>query len=529
MTTTVFRHPRIHTFAADVSFAGAIVARDGRIAFLGDADAALAFAGPGAEVVELPGSAVLPAFHDAHIHSGDRALERLGPDLRGTNSYAETLELLREWAGEHPGEGWVLGGAWNANPWTDGAPDRRDLDAIFGKRPVLLSTIDGHANWANTAALERGSITDATSDPDGGRIVRDADGRATGVLLEEAAGLVGEHVTGATPEQLADLLEEQQDELLALGLAHLTDIDRLDVDDAYRQLQREGRLRIRVHKLLRDDELEGAISDGWRSYTGDDWLTRGAVKLFSDGALGPHTAHLHEDFEGEPGNTGIAVTDDAELRALTRRAVDAGIAVAVHAIGDRANTRVLDVFEEVADDARAAGIQLRIEHAQHLKPRDLDRLAELGIVASMQPTHCTTDYPLSVQLLGARDTRHYPWRSLLERGVPLAFGSDAPVEPANPFFAIHAAVTRQRRDGEPAGGREPEERISVRDALLAHTLGSAFAAGLERETGTLEVGKFCDFIAVDTDPFEADPSTLWRTRVLTTAVGGTLRFQADRG
>ncbi|WP_282852596.1 amidohydrolase [Gulosibacter sediminis] len=525
MTTTLFRHPRIHTLAAESPIDGAIVARDGRIVFVGEADAAREFAGPDAEVVELPGAAVLPAFHDAHIHSGARVLERLGPDLRDTESYAETLELLREWAEEHPGDAWVMGGAWNANPWTDGAPDRRDLDEIFGARPVLLSTIDGHAVWANTAALELAGVTDATADPDGGRIVRDDAGRATGLLLEGAADLVGEHVASVTPGQLADLLDEQQDELLAMGLVQLTDIDDLEVGDAYLQLQREGRLRIRVHKMLRDAELEGAIADGWRSYDGDERLTRGAVKLFSDGALGPHTAHLHEDFEGEPGNSGIAVTDDAELRALTRRAVDAGIAVAVHAIGDRANTRVLDVFEEVADAARAAGLRLRLEHAQHLKPRDIDRIARLGVVASMQPTHCTTDYPLSVQLLGGRATQHYPWRSLLERGVTLAFGSDAPVEPANPFLAIHAAVTRQRRDGEPAGGREPEERISVREALLAHSLGSAFAAGLEHETGTLEVGKFCDFIAVDADPFDADPSTLWRTQVEATIVAGEVAFR----
>ncbi|MFD2758191.1 amidohydrolase [Gulosibacter faecalis] len=530
--TTLFLHPNIRTLAGDGAepdgIAGGIVARDGRIVFIGGEADARAEAGADARVVELPGAAVLPAFHDAHIHAGALAVEALGPDLRGAESYADALRLLREFAEANPGDGWVLGGSWNSNDWRDGEPHRRELDEIFGDRPVLLSTIDGHADWANSAALEAGGITDSTPDPDGGRIERDATGTPTGLLLENASSPLWPIASAGLAPQLPGLLDRLQDDLLALGLAHLTDIDVLDVLDAFERLRDEGRLKLRVHKYMRAHELSGAIARGWCSGEGDDWLTHGGVKLFADGALGPHTAHLHEPFEGEGENAGIAVTGDAELERAARAAVAAGIEVAVHAIGDRANTRVLDVFAGVADVARERGLRLRIEHAQHLKPADVARFADLGVIASMQPTHATSDYPLSVRLLGDRETLHYPWRTLLDSGARLAFGSDSPVEPANPFFAVHAAVTRERRDGVPEGGREPEQRLTVRGALVAHTLGGAVAAALDDRTGSLEQGKFCDLIAVDVDPFEADPRDLWRTRVLTTVVGGEVRFAAAR-
>ena len=520
---TLFLHPRIHTLASEEPIDGGIVAIDGRIAFIGKKDEARAFAGEGAREVELEGAAVLPAFHDAHIHSGMLALDRMGPDLRPAATYAEALAILADFNTQNPGDSWVLGGSWNANPWSDGYPHKSDLDRIFGARPVLLSTIDGHAAWANSAALEAGGIDHQTPDPDGGRIVR-IDGDATGILLESAAGLVDDVAYPSVQSMIATLLEGTQDELLSMGIAHITDIDGEDVREGYLALQDQGRLRLRVNKAVRVSELDIAIAAGRTDADGDDWVTTGAVKFFSDGALGPHTAHFHEDFEGEEGNSGIAVTDAATLRAGMARATDAGLAVMVHAIGDKANTIVLDAFETIAEEAHAKGLRGRIEHAQHLKPADIERFARLGVIASMQPTHCTSDYPLSVQLLGKRNTLHYPWRTLLDSGAALAFGSDAPVEPAEPFFAIHAAVTRRRRDGEPDGGREPEERISVREALFAHTLGPAYAASLEDRTGSLEVGKFADFIAVDQDPFETDPQWLWQTKVLTTVVGGEVRF-----
>ena len=525
---TLYLHPRIRTLAERDPFDGGIVAVDGRIAFIGPREQAEAFAGQDAKAVQLGGAALLPAFHDAHMHSGMMAIDRLGPDLRGIGSYAEVLEALRVFRDANPGDGWVLGGSWDANPWRDGSPNKRDLDAIFGSRPVMLSTIDGHADWANSAALELGGIGPETPDPDGGRIERDERGEITGVLLESASAPLSAVAKPTVDHRMAELLDDLQHELLAKGLAHITDIDGESVRDGYLQLRDAGRLQLRVHKAVQAGDLERAIAEQRRTGVGDEWITTGPVKLFSDGALGPHTAHFHEEFEGEPGNTGIAVTSAQALREAMKSASEAGLAIAVHAIGDMANTIVLDAFEDTASSNPAwskTGLRNRIEHAQHIKPADLQRFRELGVIASMQPTHCTSDYPLSVRLLGERETLHYSWQTLLSDGAALAFGSDAPVEPADPFFGIHAAVTRQRRDDEPAGGREPHERLTVWDAMLAYTLGAAFAAGLEDETGTLETGKLADFIVVDQDPFDVEPEQIWKTQVLTTVVGGVVRFE----
>lgn len=524
--TTVFIHPRIRTLETEEPLDGAIVVREGRIAFLGSLDEARAVAGDGAEEVRLEGEALLPAFHDAHIHSGSMAAVRLGPELAGATSYTEVLERLRIFENENPGDGWIMGGRWDSNAWLDGAqPHRRDLDAIFGVRPVMLSTIDGHADWANSAALARAGIGAGTPDPVGGRIAKDATGEPTGLLLESASGPVDRVAREELVFSTEELLRDAQQHLLSLGIAHITDIDGEDVRSGYLALRDRGELRIRVHKMTRAGDLPAALADGRRFGDGDDWFTTGPVKIFADGALGPHTAHFHADFVGERGNRGIEVTAQQEIVELVRGAVDAGLGAAVHAIGDRANTLVLEAFETVAADARVRGVPLRIEHAQHIRPSDLDRFSELGVVASMQPTHCTSDYPLSVQLLGSRPTAHYPWRSLLDRGVCLAFGSDAPVEPADPFLGIHAAVTRQRVDGEPHGGREPDERITLTEALRAYTSAPAQAAGLVEHTGRLRTGMFADFITVDQDPYEVAEADLWRIRAEATVVGGEIVFQ----
>lgn len=526
MRTTLFAHPRIYSLAAEGAVSGGIVARGGSIVFVGPIDEARRLAGEGAEEVALPGEAVIPAFHDAHIHTGDMARSRLCPELGGAISHAEVIERLERFGREHPGDAWVFGGGWDRNAWTDGvAPHRSALDAIFPDRPVALQTVDGHSTWANSAALALGGITRDTPDPDGGEIVRDELGEPTGILLETAQGDLRRRGEATASARLPELLLEVQRQLLAEGISTVTDLDGEDVLAVYRELHERGELIVRVVKGIPAAALDQAIAESRTTGDGDDRLSTGPVKLFADGALGSHTAHLSEDFEGEPGNRGIEVTPRDTLVERARLANEHGIAVAVHAIGDRANALVLDVFAEVAERARERGLRNRVEHAQHIRPEDLDRFAALGVVASQQPTHCTSDYPLSVNLLGGRDLEHYPWRSLLASGAIVAFGSDAPVEPSAPFLGIHAAVTRQTRDDQPDGGREPHERVSVLEALRGFTLGGARAASREHIAGTIEAGRLADFIAVDRDPFTIDPRHLWRTRVLTTVVGGTIVHQ----
>ncbi len=262
------------------------------------------------------------------------------------------------------------------------------------------------------------------------------------------------------------------------------------------------------------------------NYAGDNWLRTGPVKIFSDGALGSRTCHMNHPFTGEHGNHGMAVTDLDEILSLVRLANSAGIAVATHAIGDRANQLVLDAYETTHGEG-LTGQRNRIEHVQHLRPEDVTRMARLGVVASMQPTHCTSDISLVDSLLAGQDLASYAWRSMLNAGVPLAFGSDAPVEDPNPFLALYAAMTRSRADGTPAGGWQPEQRLTAAEAFTAHTLGSAYASGDEQRKGILAPGRLADFVAVDVDPFTDSPDAVRRTTVLTTVVGGEIRWQRD--
>lgn len=536
MVQTLYVHPNIRTLdAADTTAAsaaaatstsiatstptstvhGALLVTNGRITALGTPNEMRGLAEPGTAEVELPGAVVLPGFHDAHIHTGNLAREINAPDLRGCASLEEALDRLRAYARSYPGTGWVIGGRWDRNAWAGRpTPTRHHLDAIFGDRPVSLPSIDGHSAWANSAGLAAAGITAATPDPVGGRIERESGSREpSGLVFERAEDVIRGLSEEAIAETLHDALALAHDALLARGITQVTNFEGGDVRAAYERLRDTGRLRLRAHLGLAMDELDEAIAAGVRTGDGDEWITTGPVKLFSDGALGSHTAHLHDDFEGDPGNHGIEVVPFADLSALAERAVNAGIGVATHAIGDRANTLVLDAYELVHERAQQQGLTLRIEHAQHLRWSDIDRFARLGVVASMQPIHCTSDYPLSVELLGSRDIGHYPWRSLLDAGVTVVFGADAPVEPADPLFGVHAAVTRIRRDGEPAGGREPEQRISVLEALRAFTHEAALAPG-----------GYADFVALDQDPFAIDPESIWKIQVAATAVAGEIVY-----
>lgn len=526
MSASLYIHPRIHTLEDTSPVDGAIAVRGGRIVYVGALSEAREALGARAEEIRLDGTAVIPAFHDAHIHMGNLARELVAPDLRTAASHDEVVDRLRAYAASGAKATWVVGGRWDRNAWRDRAvPRRQTLDEIFGDMPVALPSVDGHASWVNSAALRIAGIDSATPDPPGGRIERDEHGEPTGLLLETAADAVRRLAERSLDAQLPSLLRVVQRNLLAAGIGHITDLDGEDVRDALLQMHDAGELRLRVHKGIPASALEKAIGEGRRTGDGDEMFTVGPVKLFADGALGPQTALMHQHFNGDSANHGIAVTDPEALRTAVRLANENGIAVATHAIGDLANTNVLDAYGAVPELTRRAGLRNRIEHAQHIRPSDVPRFREYGVIASQQPIHCTTDYPLSVELLGDRDTLHYPWRTLRDAGVPVAFGSDAPVEPIDPFYGVHAAVTRRTRDGEPPAGREPHECLTVREALRTFTQGSAYAAGLERDHGSLAPGRRADFITLDLDPFTTRPDDLWKTAVSTTVVAGSIVHQ----
>ncbi|MFG2099814.1 amidohydrolase [Micromonospora echinaurantiaca] len=520
MSIRVYRNAAIRTGDRANPSAQAMAVDGERLLAVGTEAEVRAAAGAGAELVDLAGAAVLPGLYDAHIHTAQYAQSLDAVDLRDVRSLAEALTRVAAHAARLRPGGWLFGGRWDSNTWDPPVqPDRYALDSVCPELPVALPSVDGHTVWANSAALRLVGIDADTPDPVGGEIVRDERGEPTGILRESACRPLRDLMV--SPD-LRDQLRAAQEELLALGLTSVHDIDGEDCRAAYLELRAAGELKLRVHKAIPMSHLDAAIAEGRRTGQGDDWFRTGPVKIFSDGALGSHTCHMSEPFAGEHGNVGIAVTPYEDLVKLFARAAEAGIAVATHAIGDQANHLVIDAYQAIG---RTPGLRHRIEHAQHLRAADLPRMARLGIVASMQPVHCTSDIDLVDSLLAGHDLASYAWRGMLDAGVPLAFGSDAPVEHPNPFPALYAAVTRTRPDGTPAGGWQPEQRLSMAEALAAHTLGAARAAGEEERKGVLAPGMLADFIAVDTDPLRESPEAVLRTRVLTTVVGGEIHWQ----
>lgn len=517
MSRVLFRHQRIWTGAAEQPWTHALLVDDGVVTAIGDeAAAALESSDAGAtDVVDLPGEVVVPGLHDAHIHTEWQARDLSSVDLREAGSLAECLELVRAHAATLPPGEWVHSGRWNHNRWdVPVQPDRHALDALVPDRVVALSSVDGHTVWANSLALQRAGITRDTPDPVGGEIARDAQGEPTGILRENAQELLD--VIPQPPTDLRPLLERCHDWLLSVGLTSITDIDGEECRAAYAAMHADGALRLRVNKCVRGDDLELAIAEGRRTGQGDDRFRVGPVKFFSDGALGSHTAHMTEPFIGHEG-CGIAAMPYPVLLERIRRSVESGFDVCTHAIGDEANRLVLDAFAVVRGEGHT-GI-LRIEHAQHLLAADVPRFRELDVVASMQPSHCTADLELADLIIGDRPLHSYAWRTLLDAGARLAFGSDAPVEDPNPFYGIHAAVTRQRPDGVPPGGWQPGERITLDEALHAHTVGAHEAVG-RTDVGRLLPGQLADLACLDRDLWAVEPAQIRDTVVLQTVIGG---------
>lgn len=480
-------------------------------------------AGPGTRVIDLEGRAVLPGLADSHIHLSWFALGLRQVDLSGTSSLAEMRARVAARAAVTPAGEWILGRGWNQEEWPDRRfPTAADLDSVAPGHPVALTAKSGHALVANTEAMRRAAVTPDTPDPPGGRIVRDDAGRPTGLFLEEAMRRIQDAVPRPDADSLLRALPAALEHLARRGLTAVHDMgDRVSLEAYQRWLQETGPLPLRIVFYLPLEALGHARALPLRSGWGNDFLRLGGVKVFADGALGPRTAAMLEPYQGDPDNRGILTLEPEVLRDVVRQAAEGGLALAVHAIGDRANRRVLEAYAALPPEDRAR-LRHRIEHVQLLHPDDISRLAALGIVASMQPIHAVQDAPMADRYWGhPRCATAYAWRSLLEAGTILAFGSDCPVEDPNPFLGIHAAVTRARADGY--GGPEgwyPAQRIPVEEAVRAYTWGAAYAAGLEGHLGTLTPGKQADLVVLDRDIFTLDPSLIPETRVLGTMVGG---------
>jgi len=503
-----------------------------RIVASGSDDEILALASARTIRHNLNGLTIIPGLTDAHIHWRMTAESLRKVNLFEVPDKATALERVAERARQTPEGEWIRGFGWTQDIWPDKAfPTAADLDRVAPNHPVYLQSKSIHAGWVNSLALRLAGIDASTPDPPGGAIMRDADGKPTGILLESPAmNMVAELIPEPTPEQLAGIMLEAQRLALAAGLTGIHDFDTADSLRALQVMRERGELRLRVLKQITLDWFEAALQSGLRRGFGDDWIRIGGLKLFADGALGPRTAYMIAPYEGEPDNFGIVVTDKEEMAELVSRASAAGLPSTIHAIGDRAVHDVLDVYAAVRREEAARGEtpdtrRHRIEHLQLIHPDDKTRLAELRLIASMQPIHATSDMEMSDRYWGERSRWAYNPRIQIDQGVVVAFGSDSPVDTFDPIAGIHAAVTRRRADGSPGPeGWYPEARLTVAEALHGYTIGPAYAAGMENRLGRLAPGYLADLVVLNADPFNTPPDELLSLKVQATMVGGVWQY-----
>ena len=525
-----------------VPFATAVAVRDGRILAVGLEEEILPLRGPETRVIELAGRCVVPGFTDSHIHLLEWSLQRQQVPLWGVPTLAEALKRIREKHASLPPGEWLRGGGWDASLWPDLEgewPTAAHLDAIAPDRPVALDSKDLHMLWVNSYTLRLAGITAQTPDPPGGVIVRDPKtGEPTGVLKETACNLVARHYPPETPATWTQALEDALPALWAEGITAVHVLNDRDDMRNFRTLQllrERGTLKLRALLYLPASRQEEAIRLGLRSGFGDRYLRIGGIKYFADGTLGSRTAAMLTPFEGDPENTGVMVTDPEEMYEGFRQASAAGLAIAVHAIGDRANREVLNILDVVRQEEQARGrpaLPHRIEHVQVLHPEDVKRLAQHGVVASMQPIHATQDMDLARRYWGdARSRFAYAWRSLQRAGARLIFGSDAPVEQPSVLAGYHAAITRRRADGSPGpDGWIPEERMCPRPALFAYTLAPAIVEGADTWRGSIYPGKVADLVVLSEDIIHrarTDPMGLLDVRVEMTIFEGEIVFERE--
>jgi predicted amidohydrolase YtcJ len=523
----------IHTQDESQPVASALLIDRERIVAVGEADVLLSQY-PAAKKQDMGGRVILPGLTDAHIHFQYYALGLQKIDCE-TDTKEECLRRVAERVkSAKPGE-WILGHGWNHNTWLPspagrGAggegnwPHAHELDAIAPNNPVYLTAKSLHAGWVNTPAMKLADITLQTPDPHNGQIQRDAKGNATGILLETAMELAGHAVPSPTVNDIVSAMEKAQPILWKMGLTGVHDFDRRDSFMALQQLHTQNKLKLRVLKNLPVELLNEAHALGLRSGFGDDMLRIGNIKVFMDGALGPHTAAMFQPYIGEENNRGILNMDGEELFEYGRKAAQVGLGMTVHAIGDRANHEVLNAYEQLRtyeSENHLPHSRHRIEHVQLLHPNDAARLGALNVIASMQPIHAISDMKMADDFWGERAKLSYAWRTQLDNGARLAFGSDAPVDSPNPFWGLHASVTRRRADGSPsADGWYAEQKLSMAEAWEAYTLGPAYAANMDDRLGRLGPGYLADLIVLEKDPFTCNPDELLTMQSSATMVGG---------
>lgn len=520
MTRTIYIADRIHAPAAGEAH-NALIVEGGRV--FGTTSAARArqqFAD--AEIIDLEGCTITPGLTDSHIHLVEWAVARTQVDLAHAASIDEAAATA---AAAAPAHGWIMGRGWNPHRWGGTYPNSAALDRVAAAVPVVLQSHDMHALWLNTLALERVGITETQSDPEGGRILRDAAGEPTGVLLENAAQLVVPHLPRYDSDGILSLVVDAQQELHSYGITgihsfpgvHLKDPDPLPT---LQRLRERDALSLRILQHIPLERMDDAIRLGLRSGFGDEWIRIGGVKMFLDGALGSRTAWMREPYEASS-ERGVQVMTERDFREAVTRAAMHGIASVVHAIGDAAVALAFDVLTDKA--LRVSALPHRVEHVQCL-PRDFSRWLNRGVICSVQPSHLMSDWRAADSHWGARSAQTYAFRYMLDHGAALAFGSDAPVEPADARHGLYAALTRQDLSGEPAEGWHAGQRLTGREALAAYTTGAALAAGTDPASVNLSAGALADFVAWPQDPLDIEARALLSLKPAATVVAGKIVF-----
>ena len=539
----LFVHGNIYTgVAANSQFSSivreeAIAVRGDRILSIGKTSDVQAFKGPQTQVVDLGGHFVMPGFNDAHLHLNDAGAMKLSVDLTGVKSLDELRTKVQQKVDNSRAGEWILGSGWDETLWpVKATPSRWDLDEVSNGHPVFLVRIDGHIAVANTRALQLASLSLASRDPQGGHIDRNDAGEVTGILRETAQQSVLDVIPRPSHEQRRDGLELALADLAEHGVTSAQDYSPAwENFQIYEELEKEGKLTARISEWLPFDESVEDLTRKRDSHPRSDlMLHTGMLKGFMDGSLGSHTAAMLEPYSDDPKNSGLPRYDQVKLNEMTKERVLAGFQIGFHAIGDRGVQMGLDAFLEAGKAAKEAHVKaanggddyrLRIEHAQVTTPAQIAQFKQLKAVASMQPSHLLTDMRWAQDRLGAkRAATSYAWLAFLNKGVPLAFGTDYPVEPVTPFRGLYAAVTRQSADGKQE--YFPEQRVTLDQAIAAYTAGSAFAEFEEKEKGKLVTGMLADFVVLDRDITSVPAQKMLGTKVLRTVLGGKTVYQA---
>ena len=534
MTTILYLNGNIYTMDATLPRAQAMAIDDstGRIRAVGTNDEVRRVGGKHTHILDLKGKTVLPGFIDAHIHLLHTAQMQNRIDARNATSEAEVAELVRERANQTPSGHWIQGGQWDRNLWTDTSfPSKASLDAVAPTHPVALSSKDGHLLWVNSLALQRAGITRETAQPETGNILRDGSGEPTGVLQEEGAtSLVFNVIDSSDPTLNRTLIERTMAQLQQSGITTIHDIEGDTSLTLFRNLRDEGKLGVRVQMILPRQMLPQLRTQGINNEE-NDLLRIGGIKIFADGTLGSQTAAMLESFEGSPGNFGMLTIPEQEMMDTVNDATEMGLTIAIHAIGDRAARVALNSIERaqmlIAEQGTPedvhSGLRYRLEHVQLIAPEDLQRMRRLGVIASIQPFHAVADRDIAERYWGKRSRHAYAYRTMHDLGIPIAMGSDAPVERFDPLDILYAATLR-RDPGLQRPSWLPDQALNIADALWGYTLGAAYAGAEEQRKGSLSVGKLGDAVVLREDILQVPQEKIAENGVQATILGGNIVY-----